>query len=88
MTGEELDRERAFEARRICHGSLDDLMAEAARLAREGWTPPDPLEDALDELMAWWKHTGENTLPSHLARKALERGIAIGRGETAAGGVK
>lgn len=37
MTNEELDKARATEARRL--GNYDIVQA-AARLAREGWTPP------------------------------------------------
>jgi len=45
MTNEELDRARAEEALRIWTGSNahgKTLAMIAARLAREGWTPPEP----------------------------------------------
>lgn len=44
MTPEELDRARAQEAYRIHARDDDETMLEcAARLAREGWTPPPAL---------------------------------------------
>lgn len=61
MTNEELDEARAEEAWRIWNeenGVTDDGHAViAARLAREGWTPPAPEVD-LDLLAARvWFHT-------------------------------
>lgn len=46
MTPEELDKARVKEARRLWHeqGAPHPQPIEiAARLAREGWTPPDPI---------------------------------------------
>lgn len=40
MTNEELDRARVDEAMRLWDGSKGSLAVIAARLAREGWTPP------------------------------------------------
>jgi hypothetical protein len=48
MTPEELDKARASEAWRILGGvspHADRLAETAARLAREGWTPPPPPVD-------------------------------------------
>lgn len=56
MTPEELDEARAKEALRrlvnsgqvYCH---EDIAALGARLAREGWTPPEPVVD--QDVLAW-----------------------------------
>jgi hypothetical protein len=53
MTPEELDKARAKEAWRVWEGvkpSLcedNDVALFAARLAREGWTPPPPVDPDL-----------------------------------------
>lgn len=48
MTDEELDRARAGEAmRRYVEGEDGSTASIAARLAREGWTPPPPPVDPL-----------------------------------------
>jgi hypothetical protein len=50
MTNEELDDAVALEAVRICEGGkpmglrFRELAQTAARLAREGWTPPPPVD--------------------------------------------
>ena len=49
MTPEELDKARADEALRICEGRplglrFRELAIIAARLARENWTPPPPVD--------------------------------------------
>jgi len=48
MTNEELDKARAQEARRIFDeapsGVPGHVATIAARLAREGWTPPPPVD--------------------------------------------
>lgn len=86
MGDEELDRARATEAEN--HVPVTSLVGEytqqvaiaAARLAREGWTPPDPLAE---EIKSWafelWRVYGHN---SHAAMvQAIKRGIKIGRGQ-------
>jgi hypothetical protein len=63
MTDEELDKARAEEARRR-RGPGSPLVEDAtiaARLAREGWTPPpvDPDLLAVREIVAeWWDGMG------------------------------
>lgn len=51
MTNEELDEARAKEARRIHYAKECPPVGEdaiiAARLAREGWTPPEPVDPDL-----------------------------------------
>lgn len=91
MTDEELDRARADEARRrydatVGHYATDDIRVGgnettcmvAARLAREGWTPPDPLEAEIDRILAhdlvFWGLSSRKYL-----RQAMERGIELGR---------
>ncbi len=53
MTNEELDQARAEEARKqqydIGAKNMLDVLAHAARLAREGWTPPVPVDPDLAE---------------------------------------
>jgi hypothetical protein len=61
MTDDELDLARADEAARIKLGArmmdrqvIREIAAEAARLAREGWKPEDPmLKEALALAQAW-----------------------------------
>lgn len=60
MTNEELDIARAEEAWRIMGGTLHDPAAYAARLAREGWTPPEPV----DPLLLIWRETMAEQYPN------------------------
>jgi hypothetical protein len=52
MTNEELDEARVDEAWRVAaregHGKISII---AARLAREGWTPPEPVDP---DVLAYW----------------------------------
>lgn len=50
MTNEELDKARAEQAwsEHYADGGRD-VSAIAARLAREGWTPPEPVDPDLAE---------------------------------------
>lgn len=84
MTDEELDRARASEAIRLSpeYANVPEMLAIAARLAREGWMPPDPLEAAFNELTAdtYGHHClySQSTMRERI-RKALERGIELGK---------
>ena len=49
MTNEELDRARVDEAIRTGNGIVGSVALIAARLAREGWTPPEPVDPDLAE---------------------------------------
>jgi hypothetical protein len=49
MTNEELDIARVDEAMRLWDGSKGSLAVIAARLAREGWTPPVAVDPDLTE---------------------------------------
>lgn len=91
MTNEELDQARADEARRIADETgRGRATAIAARLAREGWMPVDPLVEEADKIimngnisqqMAAHKgqiiHIDEWIKTTVLT--ALKRGIELGR---------
>lgn len=54
MTPEELDEARAKEAQRLWESGQEagsSSWVVAARLAREGWTPPEPVVDP--DVLAW-----------------------------------
>jgi hypothetical protein len=54
MTNEELDKARAREAWRVYDGgNVERLAAIAARLAREGWTPPEPVDPDVLAFEKW-----------------------------------
>lgn len=64
MSPEELDKVRVKEARRLWDAQTDQEKALAgnpppieiaARLAREGWTPPDPISPRLRAAREWLK---------------------------------
>lgn len=84
MGEDELDRARAQEAAKqqyghpIIEGCPLSMATCAARLAREGWLPPDPLEAEVDNLLAY-RHQDKVGGAPILVRLALERGIEIGR---------
>lgn len=88
VTDKELDKARIEEAWRIWTDPKTLAMptevrmvaGEVARLARENWTP-DPLDVEVERLMGWEPPTGMvNTVwVRDQFRKALERGIEIGR---------
>lgn len=62
MTPEELDKARAEEAVKnwpqgaiaLGVGGVQSLLADAARLAREGWVPPEPVDPDLIEARKIW----------------------------------
>jgi len=88
MTNEELDDARATEAARIA-GVGCNRAIQAARLAREGWTPPmvvvvDPdLAEAnrLYETMDWPKGLKGDTAECYIAfiREGIKRGRELER---------
>jgi hypothetical protein len=60
MTPEELDKARADEALRICEGRplglrFRELAIITARLARENWTPPPPVDPDVLAFREWVK---------------------------------
>jgi hypothetical protein len=74
MTNEELDRARAQEARRIFDeapsGVPGHVATIAARLAREGWTPPEPVDPDVLAFREWaataWPLGSEAALRGHM----------------------
>lgn len=92
MTNEELDRARAEEAaKRIKNlgtygGSLPvysiSAITEAARLAREGWMPPEPVDPDLAEAEAIW-FEGKSSFDIALA--GIKRGRALAAAEAKPG---
>ena len=96
MTNEELDRARADEAHRLWQkgGLMGNPVIIAARLAREGWTPPDPLLKEAREVCAQVEEgrgshstaesfrTGAFDMSGVMeyALAALKRGIEVGKG--------
>jgi len=83
MTPEELDKARAKEARRIwdsSNGLCPISPAQiAARLAREGWTPPPPVDPdvlVVREIVAveWEKWCAEHQVTKHYGAKFTRSG--------------
>jgi hypothetical protein len=64
MTPEELDKARVDEAFRIWGGpqtyTAEIVGQTAARLAREGWTPPEPVDPDVLALKEWAAAQGVN----------------------------
>ena len=97
MIDEELDQARAEEAHRIAArafnatASLYHAPKIAARLAREGWTPEDPLlKEAREILIAKFEWSGVNATSCRdgecdrygtlqMALTALKRGVELGK---------
>jgi hypothetical protein len=86
MTNEELDNAREIEAIRIYDLEQDNPKGHgvariAARLAREGWTPPvavDPDLAEADKLAYAW-HVGEIKDVPNLALAGIKRGRELER---------
>ena len=92
MTNEKLDQERAnFAFAQSKAGDLfTDIAAHAARLAREGWTPPKPVDpDRLEayNLAVFFGEEFGNYTPARLALKAIKRGRELERAEAKPGTV-
>ena len=65
MTPEELDKARVKEARRLWHeqgAPHPQPIYIAARLAREGWTPPAPISPRVKAAREWLK--GKSIVPA------------------------
>ena len=83
MTNEELDRARAEQAWSDHYkGDGRDPTVIAARLAREGWTPPVPVDPDLAEAEAIWF---EGKSPVDLALAGIKRGRALAAAEAKPG---
>lgn len=80
MTPEELDIARAREAHKrtfpvhawVTGAGHEESLIEAARLARTGWTPVDPLLIEAREIVAKWIDANPNKL------KMLASGVRYG----------
>ena len=85
MTNEELDNARAEEAWNIYNREHSgDVSAIAARLAREGWTPPVAVDPDIAEAEAIWF---EGMSPFDLALTGIKRGRELERVEAKPGRV-
>ena len=83
MTNEELDRARIDEACRIISDDKTKwLLGEVARLAREGWTPPEPVDPDLGEAETLWL---EGLIERNLALAGIKRGRALAAAEAKPG---
>lgn len=73
MTPEELDAARVKEAIRQCDSptSVANMAKTAARLAREGWTPPKPVNPDLLAARKWLK--GEGCHPDNVDAGLADR---------------
>jgi hypothetical protein len=84
MTPEELDEARATEAYRVYGGGTfgngHTLATIAARLAREGWTPPEPVDPDVLAYREWevGKHGTRDFREEVLAGKWDRSASAIG----------
>lgn len=103
MTDDQLDQARADEALRICREDADKrgvpyaailpayFASTAARLAREGWTPPDPLllearrimaaycQDTHGAPYAYMSGSADDGPWVQVALLGVRRGIELGR---------
>ena len=78
MTNEELDRARVDEAIRNGNGIVGSVALIAARLAREGWTPPVAVDPDIAEAEAIW-FEGKSSFD--LVLEAIKRGRALAAAE-------
>ena len=73
MTDEEIDEARAKEAWRLLGGKeTRRIVTVAARLAREGWMPVDPLGAEADELIGHGMRMGLRQLVIAAIRRGME----------------
>ena len=78
MSPEELDEARVEEARRRWNSNdptIPDIATGAARLAREGWTPPEPVDPDVLAFREWAAHRGGQGEPwmAYLAGARMAR---------------
>ena len=73
MTDEEIDEARAKEAWRLLGGKeTRRIVTVAARLAREGWMPVDPLGAEADELIGHGMRMGLRQFVIATLRRGME----------------
>lgn len=83
MTNEELDKARISEACRIISDDKTKwLLGEVARLAREGWTPPAPVDP---DIAIAKQIDAPGSTRFHLAFTAIKRGRALAAAEAKPG---
>ena len=79
MTNEELDHARVDEAIRTGNGIVGTVALIAARLAREGWTPPKPVDSDIARAQHIWDTSHNTRYTLSLAASAVFEGIKQGR---------
>jgi hypothetical protein len=77
MTNQELDRARAKEAQRLFLDGDELAVVHAARLAREGWTPPVAVDPDIAEAEEMYKYGPNNEIAAILA--GIKRGRELER---------
>ena len=84
LDADELDYARVKEAKRRTElpGIWPDISLIAARLAREGWTPPEVVDPDLAEAETLWSiWLNAHETPFELALAAIKRGRALAAAE-------
>lgn len=87
MTDDELDEARKNEAMRrlgdlFCPGTSQEQAARwGAKLAREGWMPPDPIDAIIEQVKRScnWSHAWGASGINIVLREAIERGRELER---------
>ena len=85
MTNEELDQARAKEAWRLLEGgayATNTVVLNAARLAREGWTPPVAVDPDIAEAETLWL---DGLSARDLALAGIKRGRELAAAEAKPG---
>lgn len=87
MTNEELDCARVEEAWRQYNigNTFDTVVLIAARLAREGWTPPAPVDPDLAEAAVFKNRFLDFESVETLFLRAIKRGRALAAAEAKPG---
>ena len=84
MTNEELDIARVDEAIRAGNGIVGTVALIAARLAREGWTPPRVVDPDLIEAQQIFSNSSLTT-PIGMTLTGIKRGRALAAAEAKPG---
>lgn len=77
MTPEQLDEARAKEAQRLWEGGQEagsSSWVVAARLAREGWTPPEPEPEPVDPDVLAWREWAKRSILKHISGRDVDAG--------------
>ena len=87
MTNEELDIARVDEAIRAGNGIVGTVALIAARLAREGWTPPEPVDPDLAEAQKLHEGWEDGAIDEviDVALAAIKRGRVLAAAEAKPG---